>query len=102
MQYTGIFSTKKITPHFYFNRKIGTADLILFKKPKTCIKEHVHAAREVIKIKKNEKKKPSIYEVPFIFEFDMDNRKSMSIYDFLYDWIKIITPIIILTIIPWA
>jgi hypothetical protein len=26
----------------------------------------------------------------------------MSIYDFLYDWLYIITPIIILTIIPWA
>lgn len=102
----GIQSIKKIIPHLRLNRPYGTADIIKLRVKKTNIREYAQGLcyKEVIKTKEELKKekKPSIHDVPLINVFEDEEGKNMSIYDFLYDWAKIITPIIILTVIPWA
>jgi hypothetical protein len=98
----GNFKYRRVTPHLYFDRVFCSTDPRLLKRKDVRIKEYIAYAADAVKLKKDFKRKPSIYDVPLVFEFDMDNQKSMSIYDFLYDWFIIILPIIILTIVPWA
>jgi hypothetical protein len=97
-----ILSIKKITPHICLNRPYGTADYIRLRVKKNTIQEYIHKRHLVLKTKEDLKKekKPSKYDIPLINAFEMEEGKNMSIYDFLYDWLYIITPIIILTIIP--